>query len=247
MWLSVSTFPPQGFMQLRSSPSKTKDPYPQLHMEGVGVDGVKSSLAHVSKIHDLINLMSLSPPPPPSLKENRCWPPPNLRLISSNSAALQCPMIHVYQQNLGTSCNITTTMHPSPPPLTSKRSLFRRDSLLPRCSTVKPSGKRLKDSTNNPSSYLRIPLHCHHLTMPPSESLSSCRASGGVAFFMRPRSHSLDNANYDHLPGCREVSLPPPSLHLPRQREEPITESTGDVYWLGWQCGSTCLYGGHAG
>ena len=89
-------------------PSKTKDPYPQLHMEGVGVDGVKSSLAHVSKINDLINVMSPSPPPPPSLKENRCWPPPNLRPISSKSAALQCPMVQVYQRSLGTSCNITT-------------------------------------------------------------------------------------------------------------------------------------------
>ena len=64
-----------------------------------------SSLAHVSKIHDLIKLMSPPPPPPPSLKENRCWPPPNLRLISSKSAALQCPMVQVYQQSL---CNITT-------------------------------------------------------------------------------------------------------------------------------------------
>ena len=36
--------------------------------------------------------------------------------------------------------------------------------------------------------------------------ISSCRASGGVAFFMHPRSHSLDNDNYDHLPGCREDS-----------------------------------------
>ena len=80
----------------------------QLHMEGVGVDGVKSSLAHVSEIHGLINLMLPSPPPPPSLKENRCWPLPNLRPISSKSAALQCPMVQVYQQSLGTSCNITT-------------------------------------------------------------------------------------------------------------------------------------------
>ena len=67
--------------------------YPQWHKEGVGVDGVKSSLAHVSEIHDVINLMSLSPPPPPSLKENRCWSPPNLRPISSKSAALKCPMV----------------------------------------------------------------------------------------------------------------------------------------------------------
>ncbi|KAL5468701.1 hypothetical protein EMCRGX_G029809 [Ephydatia muelleri] len=67
-----------------------------------------SSLAHVSKIHDLINLMSPPPPPPPSLKENTCWPPPNLRLISSKSAALQCPVVQVYQRSLGTSCNITT-------------------------------------------------------------------------------------------------------------------------------------------
>ena len=108
MWLSVSTLPPQGFMQRRSSPSKTKDPYPQLHVEVVGVDGVKSSLAHVSEIHYLINLMSLSPPPPPSLKENRYWPPPNLRPISSKSAALQCPMVQVYQLSLGTFCNIMT-------------------------------------------------------------------------------------------------------------------------------------------
>ena len=63
MWLSVSMLPPQGLMLRRSSTSKTKDPYPQLHMEGVGVDGVKSSLAHVSEIHDLINLMLPSPPP----------------------------------------------------------------------------------------------------------------------------------------------------------------------------------------
>ena len=30
MWLSVSTLPPQGFIQRRSSPSKTMDPYHQL-------------------------------------------------------------------------------------------------------------------------------------------------------------------------------------------------------------------------
>ena len=100
--------PSTGIHAAEVIPSKTKDPYPQLHMEGVGVDGVKSSLAHVSEIHDLINLMLPSPPPPPSLKENRCWPPPNLRPISSKVAALQCPMVQVYQQSLGTFCNILT-------------------------------------------------------------------------------------------------------------------------------------------
>ena len=40
MWLSVSMLPPQGLMLRRSSTSKTKDPYPQLHMEGVGVNGL---------------------------------------------------------------------------------------------------------------------------------------------------------------------------------------------------------------
>ena len=55
--------PTTGIHAAEVIPSKTKDPYPQLHMEGVGVDGDKSSLAHVSKIHDLINLMSPSPPP----------------------------------------------------------------------------------------------------------------------------------------------------------------------------------------
>ena len=59
MWLSVSMLPPQRFMLRRSDQGS----YPQLHMEGVGVDGVKSSLAHVSEIHGLINLMLPSPPP----------------------------------------------------------------------------------------------------------------------------------------------------------------------------------------
>ena len=100
-----------------------------------------SSLAHVSKIHDLINLMSPPSPPPPSLKENRCWPPPTLRLISSKPAALQCPMVQVCQQCLGTSCNIMTHMD-NPPHL----HLWKTSGA---CSE--------EDSTNNPSSYLSIP------------------------------------------------------------------------------------------
>ena len=79
--------PSTGIHAAEVIPSKTKDPYPQLHMEGVGVDGVAVNS---------------------TLKENRCWPPPNLRPISSKSAALQCPMVQVYQRSLGTSCNITT-------------------------------------------------------------------------------------------------------------------------------------------
>ena len=89
--------PSTGIHAAGGHPLQDQGSLPPIAMEGVGVDGVKSSLAHVSEIHDLINLMSLSPPPPPSLKENRCWPPPNLRPISSKLAVLQCPMVQVYQ------------------------------------------------------------------------------------------------------------------------------------------------------
>ena len=102
------------------------------------------------------------------------------------------------------------------------------------------------------------PLHHHHLTVPPSESPlhhshvyqhrpintyeevvpllhNEGVASGGGAFFMRPRSHSPDDDNYDHLPGSRGDSpsssstsppLPPSySVTMDRNISQPVLRS----------------------
>ena len=110
----------RSFHRDSCSGGKTKIPTPNcIWRELVWI----SSLAHVSKIHDLINLMSPPPPPPPSLKENRCWPP------QAHKFQVSC-LAMPYGPGVPAKSNITTHVDNRAPltslPLKSKRSLFGR-------------------------------------------------------------------------------------------------------------------------